>query len=262
MRNQPIGRLALGLHRAPLGDGNLRGDFAQGLRRLALRQSTFAKPQAADQGAMHDQIGVAADRRGKMRIAPQVEAEMAVILGGVFSLGLGAQNHFIHQELGIVSLDLQQHPIEQGRPQRAAFGKRQIEGLQEFLQGMNLLECRLIVHAVDKRQRLLFKHLGRGDVGQDHELFDQFMRVEPLRHDHAIDGAVGLEENLALGQIEIERVALVACQFHKPIGCVKRLQDRIEQGAGDFVRPAVDRGLCLRIVQLGGRAHQHAMEGV
>src|SRR5438270_2076453 len=88
MRNQPIGRLALGLHRAPLGDGNLRGDFAQGLRRLALRQSTFAQPQAADQGAMHDQIGVAADGRSKMRIAPQVEAEMAVILGGIFSLGL------------------------------------------------------------------------------------------------------------------------------------------------------------------------------
>src|SRR5438876_7185762 len=73
MRDQPVGRLALGLHGASLGDRNLRSDFAQRLRRLGLRQGTFAEPQAADQGAVHDQIGVAADGRGEMRIAPQVE---------------------------------------------------------------------------------------------------------------------------------------------------------------------------------------------
>jgi len=40
-----------------------------------------------------------------MRIAPQVQAEVAVILGGVFGLGLRAQHHFIHQRFGIVALD-------------------------------------------------------------------------------------------------------------------------------------------------------------
>ena len=74
-----------------------------------------------------------------MRVAPQVKAKMAVILGGVFGLGLAAQYHFVHQRFGIVSLDLRQHAIEQRRAQRAGFRERQIERLQEFLQVMNLL---------------------------------------------------------------------------------------------------------------------------
>ncbi len=127
---------------------------------------------------------------------------------------------------------------------------------------MNLLLARLVVYPIDKRQRLLFKHFGRGDVGEDHELLDQAMRVEPLGHDHAIDRSVGFEQNLAFGQIEIERIALVAREFYQRIGRVERFQDRLEQRAGGVVGPSVDRGLRLRVIQLRGRAHQHAMKAV
>ena len=127
---------------------------------------------------------------------------------------------------------------------------------------MNLLLGRFIMHPIDKRQRLLFKHFGRGDVGEDHEFLDQAVRVEPLRHDDAIDCAVRLQQDLSFGQIEIERIALVARELYQRIGRVERLQDRIEQGAGGVVGPAVDRGLRLRVMQLGGRAHQHAMKAV
>ena len=197
-----------------------------------------------------------------MRVTPQVQAEMAVILGGVFGLGLRAQHHFVHQRFGIVSPDLRQHAIEQGGAQRAAFRERQIEGFEEFLQVMNLLERRFIVHPVNKRQRLLFKHFGGGDIGQNHKFFDQFVRIEPFRDDDAIDGAVGFQQDLALGNVEIERIALVARALDHRIGVVERLQDRSEQGAGGVVGPAVDRGLGLRVVQLGGRAHQNAMKAV
>ena len=149
-----------------------------------------------------------------MRVAAQVQAEMAVILGGIFGLGLRAQHHFVHQRFGIMALDLRQHAIEQRGPQRAALGERQIERLQEFLQVVNLLQRRFVVHPVDQRQRLLFQHFGRCDVGEDHEFLDQFMRIEPLRHDHAIDGAIGLQQDLALGNVEIERIALVARALH------------------------------------------------
>ena len=64
------------------------------------------------------------------------------------------------------------------------------------------------MHPIDKRQRLLFKHFGRGDVGEDHEFLDQFMRVEPFGHDHAIDRAVRLQQDFALGQIEVERICV------------------------------------------------------
>ncbi len=44
---------------------------------------------------MDDEIGVAADGRGEMRIAAQVETEMAVVLMAVFGLRLGAQDHLV-----------------------------------------------------------------------------------------------------------------------------------------------------------------------
>src|SRR5207302_3649568 len=103
---------------------------------------------------------------------------------------------------------------------------------------------------------------GRGDVGQDHELFDQFVRVEPLRHDHAVHGAVGLEQDLAFGNVEIERIALVARALYHRVSVVEWLDDGIEQGTGDVIGPPVDRGLRLRIVQFRGRAHQYAMKAV
>ena len=48
----------------------------------------------------------------------------------------------------------------------------------------------LVVHAVDQRHARPFQRLGRRDVGEDHELLDQPVGVEPLRRDDAVDRAV------------------------------------------------------------------------
>ena len=117
---------------------------------------------------------------------------MAVVFRRIFRLRLRAQHHLVDQRFVILAADLAEHAIEQGRAQGTTLRKRQIERFQEFLEVVNLLLGRLVVHPIDKRQRLLFKHFGRGDVGEDHELLDQAMRVEPLGHDDAIDRAVGL----------------------------------------------------------------------
>ena len=124
MRDQPVVGLALGHHGAALGGGNLRRDLGQLLAVGALGQRAVAELERADQPAMHDQIGVAADRRGEMRVAAQIEAEVAVILGGVFGLRLAAQHHFVDQLLGVAALHARQHAVEGFRPQRAGFGER------------------------------------------------------------------------------------------------------------------------------------------
>ena len=101
--DQAIGGLAFGRHGAPLRARNALGDIGEFLdRHIGL--AAWPEVQRADQRAMDDEIGVAADRRGEMRIAPQVEAEMAVILVGVFGLRLRAQHDFIDQRLGRVAL--------------------------------------------------------------------------------------------------------------------------------------------------------------
>ena len=80
--------------------------------------------------------------------------------------------------------------------------------------------------------------------------------------DHAVDRAVGLEQDLALGQVEIERPALVARALERFVGGVERLEHGVEQRLGVLVGAAVDRGLRLLVGELRGRAHQHAVERV
>ena len=118
------------------------------------------------------------------------------------------------------------------------------------------------MHAIDQRQRFLLQRFGGSNVGKDHELFDELVRIEPLGDDHAIDRAVCLEKNFSLGNVEVERIAFVARALHQRIGCVERLQNRHENRAGGVIGAAVDRGLRLRVIQLRGRAHQHTMKRV
>ena len=51
---------------------------------------------------------------------------------------------------------------------------------------------------------------GGAHIGEDHELLDQAMSLEARRHDDPVERAVGLEEELAFGKVEIERLALRA----------------------------------------------------
>ena len=68
MGDQPVGGLPLRRHGATLGCGNARRDLAQRADILGSRQAVVAEFQRADQGAVHDEIGVAADRRGEVGV--------------------------------------------------------------------------------------------------------------------------------------------------------------------------------------------------
>ncbi len=80
MRDEPVRRFALGLHGAAFGGGNIGGDFGKRAHIHVVGWPSAPSFSGADQSAVHDEIGIAADRRGEMRVAAQIEAEMAVIL--------------------------------------------------------------------------------------------------------------------------------------------------------------------------------------
>ena len=67
--DQPVDRLALGRHGAPLGGRDQPGDLLEP-RFLRRRDAVLAEAERGDQRAMHDEVGIAADRRGEMRVAP------------------------------------------------------------------------------------------------------------------------------------------------------------------------------------------------
>ena len=94
--DEAVDGVALGRHRPPLGGGDLRGDFGE-LVLGAVGQPAFAELQRADQRAMDDQVGIAADRRGEVGVAAEVQAEMADVLRAVFGLRLRAQHHLVEK---------------------------------------------------------------------------------------------------------------------------------------------------------------------
>ena len=179
-RDQAVGGLALGGHGAALGGGNARGDFGQ-LFAAHLGQAAGAEVQRAHQRAMHDQIGVAADRRGEMRVAAQMQAEMAVILRDIFRLRLGAQHDLVDDVLVLGAAHLRENIVELHRLDHLALGELDADGRQKLRQRVELLDRGLVMGAIDQVRLLGFQRLGGGDIGEDHEFLDHLMGVEARR---------------------------------------------------------------------------------
>ena len=58
-----------------------------------------------------------------MRVAAQIEAEMAVILVGVFGLRLRAQHDLVDQRLGRLAAHAREHAVEMRGPHVLALGE-------------------------------------------------------------------------------------------------------------------------------------------
>ena len=100
--------------------------------------------------------------------------------------------------------------------------------------------------AVDQPLAFGLQRLGRRDIGLDHEFFDELVGVEPVGNDDAVDRAVGLQQDLALGQVELERLACVAAALQHLVGGPQWLEHAVQDRPGGVVGPAVDRRLRLR----------------
>ena len=82
--------------------------------------------------------------------------------------------------LGGLALGARKNAVEVRGPHVLALGELDPQRRQKLAEVGELLHRRRVVGAVDERRKLRFQRLGGGDVGQNHELLDQPMRVEPL----------------------------------------------------------------------------------
>jgi len=128
MRDQPIGGFALGLHGPAFGGRNVCRDLGEAARIRSIRQAVGPEFERSDQRAMDNKIGIAADRRSEMRVAAQIEPEMAEILRRILRLRLRAQHHFIDQPFDVAALHARQNAIEAIGAKRSAFRQRDVEG--------------------------------------------------------------------------------------------------------------------------------------
>jgi len=111
---------------------------------------------------------------------------------------------------------------------------------------------------VDAKQQwgfLGYQGFGGGDIGQNHEFFDQPVCIQPFAEVDGLYGAVLVQHDLALGQVQIKRLTCGAGGFQGGIGGIERFDHIIEQQSGAIIRSAVDGVLYLGIMQRGSRAH-------
>ena len=149
---------------APFGRGDVLGGVGEA-GGLLLVQPVLAELQPADQRAMDQQVGIAADGRGAMRVARQREPEMTEIVGRIGSLGLAAQDGLVHQPVMRRALHLLQHAGEVARMEAIALGQRDVEGGEELPQPFELLVRGPVMHAVHAGLVEPFQLLGRTDIG-------------------------------------------------------------------------------------------------
>ena len=201
--------VALGLHRAPLEHRDMLADLGEA-GGVVGGQPAFAKPVGADQSAVDEEVGIAADRRGEVRVAWQREPEVAKRLGRVARLHLGAQ-HLLH-DLGarVMIADARENMVEGRGLDHLAKRELDLESGEIVLEHDQFLAARDLVDAVHDRRLLAFQGLGRGDVGGDHIILDQPVRVQSLARGDREDATRLVKHDAALGEVEFERLAPVA----------------------------------------------------
>src|SRR5690606_17677301 len=135
--NQAFDRLAFRGHSATFGFRYRLGHIGE-LSSFLIGQSADAKSKRSHQRPMDDQVRVAPDRRGEMRVTAEIETEVANILGAVLGLRLGAQYDLVDEIRSRQRFRLSQNAIEVCRPQ-LSWRQSQIQRLQELPERRKLL---------------------------------------------------------------------------------------------------------------------------
>src|SRR5579863_2363874 len=141
------------------------------------------------------------------------------------------------------------------RPDHLAAGESKAmdpDAIEKTREGRQPFRFRRIVHAVHAWLLQTLQGLGGGDVGRDHELFNQLVAVEAVARLDARDATGGIEQNPPLGNVEVERAARYTRALECAIDAVERLQDAVEQGRSLLVRLAVNRRLRFLVSQSRG----------
>ena len=140
-----------------------------------------------------------------MGIAGQSEAEMADVVGREYSAWL-----WLRSMISLISWRLRraghalQQPVEIARMELIAWRQGQVQPMQDGAQRLELIVRGRGVDAIHAGALHPLQLLCGSHVGQDHELLDQPVAVEPLPRANVFHLAVA-QDHLPLRQVEIER---------------------------------------------------------
>ena len=240
---QPGVDIAGGVVGAALGHRAVGADFHQALggQFLALQHGLDA--------AMHQQVGITADRRGEVGVGLVGQAEVPLVVGAVDRLPERTQHHGLQQAVIGTRLDLLQQRCVILGVRLVAAAEVEAEFGEEAAQRGEFLRRRAFVHAVQRRLLVLVQVIRRADVGRQHAFLDDAVGVVADHRHDVLDLALVVELDLRFGRTEIDRAALGA---------------RFQQGAEQFVQRLQvrhQRGLFLVRLGCAGEPVPHLVVG-
>ncbi|MCY1521501.1 hypothetical protein D9M68_563150 [compost metagenome] len=196
---------------------------------------------------VHQQVGVATDRAGEVRVGLVGQAEVAAVDRRVDRLLHRAQQHGVDLLRVGALLGGFGDRLELAGTRLVGDAQADAHGLQVAAQDFLLLGRRAFVHAEQARVLAFGDEVGAADVGGEHRLLDQAVRlVARARHD-LLDAAGVVADDLRLGGFEVDRAALAALleQGLVDVGEVQQVLDavlalgslraaRVAEDGGDF----------------------------
>ena len=167
--------------------------------------------------------------------------------------------------------------VEGRRPDHLAERELDVEGREIILERDQLLAARRLVDAVHDRRLLRLQRLGRGDIGGDHIILDQPVRVEPLARRDRQDPALLVEHRpgVRAGRARAARACCApraapasrpraASAPCRPARSAPAFERRHRAGRGGDFDPLlarrIDRRLCILICNVCGDANLGARE--
>ena len=157
---------------------------------------------------VHQQVRIAADRRGEVGIGRIVEAEVTLVLRLVHRLAQGAQQHGLNDVDVVAGLHFIQQLAVVGRGRLVAAAQVQAQLAQEAPQVLQLFRSGALVHPVQHRQLVLFIEARGGHVGAQHALFDNLVGVIAHHRHNGVDLALLIEQDAGFSGLEINRPAV------------------------------------------------------
>ena len=196
-----VGGRALRRHGPAFGGGDQFGGDLQ-LRDVIFGKPIVAQAKGRDQPAMHDQVGIASDRRGEVSIARQVEPKVPDVVGVIVRLHLSAQ-HDLVDDLCVRSIaGLGQQRIESLRARCLALAPGNRERGQEIHQALHLQGAGRVMDAIEQGTLLGLQSLGGTDIGLHHDLLNQLVRLQRYPLGDGADLAVGIDHNAPFSALD------------------------------------------------------------
>ncbi len=159
---------------------------------------------------MHDQIGIASDRRSEVAVVLEPEREVAEVFFGVEG-ALHRPQDDVRQKplLGRASHRFQNALQLAGADLLDVAAQLQLELRQDLAEVFEAARIGLLVHAKDSGLMRHHQLGGHHLVGGQHEFFDEAMRDVALGRLNRFDLPRLAEQHIGLGEIEVDGAARV-----------------------------------------------------